>query len=345
MISLASNERIGVVVNPRAGGGLSEMGDALHDLFERLAGHRLLVLNDTVEQETAVAHGIACDRIPQPADPVNAQTAACRLLESGATGLIGVGGDGTLCDIASALLSGSSSAWLLGVGVGSANVGPLVAVRAEDIEILALDCLDDRYIHGVEASVAGASLGVAFNDVAFANTYFGTRDGRRVDLDAAAKLAGNDCFADPSPVCSEGTWIRKNGSLITHPDPGRLSQLVASPINDPQTYAGLAVSGLLCWGPYVGQHAVLTAASAVMIRTRLTAADVAAVEPLLLMHVGFGEKDTVQVGGFRSGAVAVLDGNPMRCLVPSDTVTLRLRMNVVRTLRPSRDYVRKGSRQ
>jgi len=332
-------ERIGLVVNPSAAGGRSDLRDILRRLLGRMQRERLCVLDGTIEGVTAVDAGLSVESIPIPRDSVNAYAAAQHLLRAGVSGLVGVGGDGTLCDIASAVRSEASDAWLLGVGIGSANVGPLVGVRGEALDTLRFDRLREFPVHGIEAFVRETSVGLAFNDVAFATTYFGTREGRRVDLDAVAKLMGEDRVGVPSPVCGADTWIRKNGCPMLPAETSSFAQIVASPINDPQTHAGLAVSGLLCWGPYVGLHAVLAAVSTVMIRTRLTADDVAAVEPLQLMHVGFGDEDRVEVGGLQPNAVVILDGNPTCRLTSTDVVTLRVRMNALRTLRPSQAFM------
>ncbi len=332
-------ERIGLVVNPSAAGGRSDLHDIVRRLLERMEGQPIYVLDDTIEHATAVSGGISVHSVPHPQGPVDASATARRLLRAGVSGLVGVGGDGTLCDIASALRSEESGAWLLGVGIGSANVGPLVGVRGRAIDTLRFDHVREIPVHGVEAFVRDMSLGVAFNDVALANTYFGTRDGQRVDLDAVAKLMGEDRVGVPSPVCGTATWIRKNGYPILPAGTSTLAQIVASPINDPQAHAGLAVSGLLCWGPYVGLHAVLAATSSVMIRTRLTEDDVAAAEPLQLMHIGFGDEDRVEVGQLQPNAVVILDGNPVCRLTSADVVTLRVRMNAIRTLRPAQLFM------
>jgi hypothetical protein len=110
-------------------------------------------------------------------------------------------------------------------------------------------------------------------------------------------------------------------------------QIIASPINDPLPYSGKAISGLICWGPYLGKEGVLTAASAVLIRTQIDQTDLVAVEPLHLRQVSFGDGDTVEVVGLESGAVVILDGNPTCALSPDDRVTLRLGRSLLQAYR------------
>ena len=325
--------RIGVVANPHAGHGEQTIVDVVRRLFTRLADERFVLIDGTFEAKIAAELGIRADLVTGWMPELDSRGAASLLLQAGAAGLVGVGGDGTLRDIASALCADGNSAWLLGVGVGSANVGPLVSVRGSSLNALLLDRLTEVTVHGVEAFSSGGSLGVAFNDVAFANSFFGTREGRRVDLDAAEALAGNDRAAVPVSVCGADTWIAKNGRKMVDGRNDAVAQIIASPVNYPGDYAGMAVSGLMCWGPYVGQHAVLTAASTVMIRSRLTSDDIVAVEPLRLTQISFGETDLIEVGGLKNGAVLVLDGTPTRRLHPTDVTALRVRIDAVRTLR------------
>ena len=328
------DERVGLVANPRAGQGEAEVRAVIHALLGQLAPKRLLAIGGTLEREIAEEDGIACESVAaREGSESRAAVSAAALIEAGVDVIVGVGGDGTLCDIATALLEAKGRARLLGVGVGSANVGPLVGVLGSNVDRLSGCCLREETVHGVDASREGRRIGTAFNDVVFANSFFGTRDGRRVDLDAKAKLVGEDRPAEPSSVCDRGTWIAKNGLRLVTNEDGWIEQVLASPVNEARAYAGKAIGGLMCWAPYVGNHGVLAAASAVMVRTKLDAEDVARSEPLRLAHVSFGPNDRVEVGGLRSGAVVVIDGNPTCGLNPPDVIELRLRVDAVRVLR------------
>ena len=327
-------ERVGLTANPRAGRGEVAVASVIRGLFERLAVGRWVLTRGTLEARIAAEFEWDAELVVCEGGDRDARVAASALLGAGVEVLIGVGGDGTMCDIAAAMRGGDRSVRLLGVGVGSANVGPLVCVHGREIERLAEEPLRESSVHGIEVRVNGEFVGVAFNDVVFANSFFGTRDGRRIDLDAAASLGGEDRTIEPASVCGPGMWIAKNGRPLVGNEAGEVMQVIASPVNDAAAYAGMAVSGFLCWGPYVGKHAILSAASAVMIRTRLEAADLEEAEPLRLTQIGFGEGDRVDVGGLRDEAVVVLDGNPMRRLVSSDVVSLEAKVDVVRTLRP-----------
>ncbi len=208
-----------------------------------------------------------------------------------------------------------------------------MTVLGRDVEVLDWKGLAEEWVDGVSYDVNGASLGVAFNDVAFSNVFFGTADGVRADLDAQAMLSGHRRPADPRSVCSPDTKVRKNGRLLLSGENMPIAQLVACPVNNPSRFLGTAASGFLSWGPYVGCPAVLAAASVVLIRTRVGREDLLAAEPLRLWHVAFGAHDRVEVTGLANGAVLVSDGNPIVELAPPDRAELGFLPSVVRVLR------------
>lgn len=331
-----ANGRIGLVVNPNAGCGEKAVSEVVRKLLEILREEQITLIEGTLESLLAADLGVHATLIsPSGYSILEASSAALVLLESGVDVLIGIGGDGTLCDIAAAILDTGSAVRLLGIGAGSANVGPLVSLLRRDIEHLSLDSLQEVRIHGIDAYLAGDLVSTAFNDVVFSNTFFGTRDGRRIDLDAAAKLSGADRPAEPKSVCGPNTWIEKNGQRMLTNENDAFMQIIASPLNEGGAYAGKAISGLMCWGPYLGNHCVLAAANTVMVRTQLGLDDLDNAEPLRLSHISFGENDRITIGELLTNAVLVIDGNPTCLLNPSDVVTLRMRLDAIRMLRPA----------
>jgi len=328
--------QIGLIVNPNAGRGEVAVAEVVRKLLGMLSGKQITLVEGTFESLLATELGVSATSISISEDTnLEAREAALVLLQSGVDVLIGIGGDGTLCDIASAILDTGAAVRLLGIGVGSANVGPLVSLLGRDIEQLSLDELHEIRIHGIDAYLCEDLVGTAFNDVVFSNTFFGTRDGKRIDLDAAAELAKEDLPAEPRSVCGPRTWIDKNDQRMLTNEQDAFEQIIASPLNEGGTYAGKAISGLMCWGPYLGNHCVLAAANTVMVRTQLGLDDLNNAEPLRLSHISFGENDHIAIGELLAGAVLVIDGNPTCLLSPSDVVTLRINLDAIRMLRLS----------
>ena len=327
--------RVGLVANPQAGRGEKVVAEVVRRLFEQLSTGQVSRVEGTLESRVAAEMGVAGPVVPSPEkSELGARGVADLLLQAGVDSIIGVGGDGTLGDIAAAILGAGGNARLFGVGVGSANAGPLVSLSGQDVDRLSLNAVEEVQVHGVDAYLSDKLVGTAFNDVVLGNTFFGTRDGRRVDLDAVAKLAGTDRVAEPRSVCGPGTWVAKNGRRMLTNERNPFAQIIVSPLNESAVYAGKAISGLMCWGPYLGNHGILAAASAVMIRTKLGSEELGVAEPLRLSHVSFGARDRIEIGGLVDDAVLVVDGNPVRRLDSSDVVVLRLRHDAIGVLRP-----------
>jgi hypothetical protein len=313
--------RIGVIANPCAGAGPDVLRGILARLLAALRERDVVVVADTFEAAAADACGLDCRKVRGPVGDAGGLTR--ELLGAGVDTVIGVGGDGTLGDIGSVLSSAGSAVRLLGVGVGSSNVGPLVGTTAEELDGFLASSWADVPVHGLEVRFDGAKVGLAFHDATVANTFFGTRDGVRVDLDAAAALRGEDRVADPVSACGQTTWVAKNGRRRLVGAELEGGQIVASPLNDMDACRGKVVSGFLCWGPYVGCLGIVAATSALMIRTRLGRNDLEAAEPLRIFHLGLAPDDVVEMGGFRPGYALVVDGTPRCATSLATTVSIR----------------------
>lgn len=323
--------RVGVVANPCAGGGPDVLRAVLVRLFERLRDAEIVVNEETFEAAAADACGLRCAKAHGPAGDARRLTEA--LVAARVETVIGIGGDGTLGQMAEALVAAGSRARLLGIGIGSSNVGPLVGADLEGLERLLASTWTEAVVHALDVRVDGKRVGLAFHDATAAGTYFGTRDGRRVDLDAAAALRGADRTAEPASVCNAGTWIAKNGRRHLAEEGMAGGQVVASPLNDVDACRGKAVSGFLCWGPYVGCRGVVAVASSLMIRTRLSREDLLAAEPLRLFHLGLAPGDSVELGGLPEGAVAVVDGTPVAPAGPDRVLSFEVVEDAVVVLR------------
>ncbi len=335
MIDCEGLGRIGVIANPSAGAGPTALRAVLAQLLPELRGSDVVVCAGTSEAEAADACGIRCRRVKGPAGSATGLTRA--LLDAGIDTVIGIGGDGTLGEIGSTLSATGSEVRLLGVGVGSSNVGPLVATAAADLGVFLASAWVAVRVHALDVRADGRGAGLAFHDVTVANTFFATRDGRRVDVDAGAALRGEDRVADPVSACGPETWVAKNGRRRLRGADLEGGQVIASPLNDTGACRGKAVSGFLCWGPYVGCLGVVAATSSLMIRTRLERGDLEKAEPLRIFHLGLAPEDVVEMGGFLAGAALVVDGTPRCVVTPAVAVSLRTVGDAVVSIRRADD--------
>ena len=120
--------RIGVLVNPSAGRG--QRAQAVISLLEaRWQGHELLA----VAGPAAPCFSRA-ELLPEPTGGyVEKIFGSVRtLLIAGAEMIVTLGGDGTAAYAAEALGDARKVVPLLGIGLGTANVGPIVTLTAED---------------------------------------------------------------------------------------------------------------------------------------------------------------------------------------------------------------------
>ncbi len=103
--------------------------------------------------------------------------------------LVTVGGDGTAAYAAEYLLEKQLEIPILGIGAGTANVGPIVSEHdAEHLPLL--QELQTICVGAVEAvSSEGRHIAYGFNDLVLGNTLLGPVDGQTVTLDTARKSA------------------------------------------------------------------------------------------------------------------------------------------------------------
>lgn len=328
--------RVGVVAHPGAGSGSTVIERVLEELFSTLGEVTVVIVSGGVEAAVAAHSGVFVEQVCRTSEGGGLGIAgpACDVVRRGVDVMVAVGGDGTLASVANTLAPlGAHAPPLVGIGTGSANVGPLVTMLGRDVAGLDWHGLTETSVDGVRYTVDEVELGIGFNDIVFSNTFFGTLDGVRVDLDARAMLCGRRVASTPVSVCGADVRVYKNGTLVLDGRNKEIAQVVVCPVNEATRFAGTAASGLLSWGPYVGCPAVLAASSTVLIRTQLTLDDLTAVEPLQLHHVAFGRLDEITVLGLAEGAILVCDGTPMVELGPTQQVGLTLAPGAVQVMR------------
>ncbi len=147
---------------------------------------------------------------------------APRFAANGVEALVVVGGDGALADVAFSLYRAGVAAPILGIGAGSANVGPLVTCQAAEVGRLAGAQFTERTVDGLIAGANGAELGLGFNDVVISTTVLATVDGAVVDVDAREKMRGRNIPAAPVARPHHGHACRQE--IAHRRDPGGLGR-------------------------------------------------------------------------------------------------------------------------
>jgi L-iditol 2-dehydrogenase len=174
------------------------------------------------------------------------------------------GGDGLAAYVAGRLLrTGHAHPRLLGVAMGTANVGPIISFSAADLKRTAPEKLSFLPCGAIEAFDGDVPVAFGFNDVVLGNTILGTIDGAARPISACAMAQdGSKVPAEPLSDIGESLVIRKNG--VRSPSPlNHTAQIVVSAMERESLY-GRAVTGMLCftcWEIYArGAHSQRTPA-------------------------------------------------------------------------------------
>ena len=324
-------ERVGLIVNPQSGAGRALLAavEALRALAPREvwtgAGE---MGGDALAGLPATAHLLDWSALSGRA---RSAWAAQRCVEAGVDVLVVLGGDGTLADVALAIQG--SAVPLLGVGVGTANVGPLVTCLAVDVGRLAGAEFEVVHVPGLLAGVNGADLGLGFNDVVVDFTVLATIDGQMVNVDAVGKMSGQNIRRDPEPIGGPDTWvIRREGAIETQVAEGAQVATLIAGLPDERFY-GKAIAGGVLLSAMLDEPAGCLVCDHLLIRTTLDPAAHRRSEPVLTRYVGLRETDRLEASGFRPGAVLCADGNPLALLSATDIAQVRVRRGLARSLR------------
>jgi NAD kinase len=283
------------------------------------------------------------DVVPVPDQRGAAQTMAlARGIAQRGVGVIAViGGDGTLADVAAAIVDRPDAPVLCGIGAGSMSAGQLMTCGSADLDELDGRHLEARPVPALVATHAGKSA-LAFNDVVLGTTLVGTLGGRLRDLDAVASLQGERRPGRPRAIGRPGTVVRKTRSpdddkgagavLIAR---GRSVGGVVAGFTSP-AFTGKAVTGGVCLSSWVGLPAGCIISNVPLARVELSASAVATMGPVRCSYTSLDSDHRLVIDGVRSGAVVLADGNPLAVLDESDRVEITLRPGAVRVLRPAR---------
>ena len=244
--------------------------------------------------------------------------------------LVTVGGDGAAAYAAECLIREGSTVPILGIGAGTANVGPIVSFTANDLPDP--EALKRVRLGAVEALDAeGRHIAYAFNDLVIGNTFLGTAADGSAKTYAAKALAARGELVEAAPAKDlfRGT---PSMSLDGKPldIPFTAAQLAACPIA-PDNFYGRTYTGILCYtkdspfkaAAYVSPHPVVSMED--------DDAGISSWRPgaqLLLT-----EESRLRLDNLNDDVCAVADGNPY--LLPEGSVTLHYVPDVIRVLKRS----------
>lgn len=313
--------RAGVVVNVAAGRfeTLTQKLSRLEELFEEIFTGPGKFGGDFLRKATVV--GVSAQSFKETIRELTLKL--CKTCDV----IVTVGGDGTANMVAEAILDEGIDIPILGIAGGTANVGPLIRFSFES---LTSDLRVDT-INFLEVRKSGNKVGYAFIDAVFGDTFLGTINGEVVNLSAAEFLKnGRKISKIPRTDITECLKIIRNGERLEH-HVCDVAQVVVSPLNFSRFYIGKAVTGALCWAPFVEAIGVLSILDTVIVRSGMAVEEMK--KPVVIQHMLFSEDEELVLEGFKKGVYVVLDGNPI-CECDSPVVMRGIR-DAVKVFVPS----------
>ena len=295
--------RIGVLINPSAGQGHRARA-VIARLEEAWQGHELLTMAGP-----AAAWFTRAALLPEPEGGYVERIfrSAAALVAAGAEMIVTLGGDGTAAYAAEALGPSRKTVPLLGIGLGTANVGPIVTLSGDD-PIPTVEALRIVPADAIAVFTDGRRIAAGYNDVVLGNTYLATVNGETVTADGQALLQeGRVVPGRPlENVLTPAARIEKNGRSLPVSLPA-VGQIIAAPLTEDRLY-GRAVHGIYCYAPDSPTLGAMTLSARPLVSYEPDdrGFDAFAPEERLL----FSAADEIAITGLSSEALAVCDGNP-----------------------------------
>jgi hypothetical protein len=324
--------RLGLIVNPSAGGG--EGLRIARQAIQALAPRELFVGAgemgaDALREIASSLHVI--DWQPH-SGKARTQFLAERFATENLDALVVIGGDGTLADVALAIRKGQATP-LLGIGVGSANVGPLITCQGKDVQQLANAKFATHLVDGLIAGVNSVPLGLGFNDVVIGFTVLATVSGQVVDVDAAQKMQDRNVPREPESIGTENARVVKispSGETIV----ARGNHVVTLIAGFPdERFFGKAITGGVLLSGLTGDPAGCLVCDHMLVRTQMDAEQYRRSEPVVSYYVGLNESEHIEASNLRDGAILCADGNPLSILHPSDRAQITAQRALVRSIK------------
>jgi len=329
--------RLGLIVNPRAGRGDETNARVARQLIETLNPGTTLV--GAGEMGADALMGLRVEPLDYAPAQGRARTPALvgKMLAHAIEMIAVVGGDGTMADVTFALYRAASRVPILGVGVGSANVGGLVTVLGDDVTQLANARLEPYALDALLAGANGETLGIAFNDVVISTTVLATINGQLTEVQVAPKIAGENIPGKSEAIFTDATRVWRE-SLNGTTEIARGDQVGTFLCGFPDSrFFGKAIAGQACLAAYLDLPAGCLVGSQPLVRMIADAAELMRDEPFISRYASFDENSVIHATGLRDGVALCADGNPLKILSRDDRVMIGVKRRCITALRISGD--------
>jgi len=326
-------KRLGLIVNPRAGSGsgLKVAREAMGALTATA------VVTGEGEMGAAALEGLSLSITAlswnQSRGKDRTFALAQQIAQLDVEALIVIGGDGTLADVAWALHDLKGAPPLLGIGAGTANVGPFITCQAIEVNRLRGAQLATQDIDGLIAGANGNDLGLGFNDVVLDFTVLATMNGAKTTVSAAEKMKGLNVPRDVEGVWTVGTRIIKRSARgETMIAQGDQVETVIVGLPDERFY-GKAIAGGVLMASLINAPAGCLVCSHSLVRMQIDPETYRRSEPVVSRYASLGEGEQIEGWGFRDGAALCADGNPLIILSETDHIQVRVQRGLMKAIR------------
>ncbi len=279
--------KVGVVVNPKAGGGLNEEKlELVRDVISRLKPE-VVYTSESELVPFVPARRVVEVEVPKTGTRKDTVELVRRL--DGRVDLIVIfGGDGTMSDAASA----RPKTPLLCIGIGTTNVSPLLCdpdFAVEELKPVSMRGLEVR---------ACDELRVAFNDVVVGSTILTTIGDRRIQVDAREFMRGRKVVSRPRKFRAR---VEVGDRVVE----GVFGNIFVS-IPD-RRFLGRGIAGGSSLSAFLGFRGVVAMVSEGIVVSDYTKEEVRLMEPIVTQTLSFDD-ETVRL---QAEEVVCCDGNPV----------------------------------
>ena len=291
--------RVGVIVNPSSGNFERVKGEIkiLHELFEDIYtgcgkfGGDLIPFSKIIEVDGSNLHDMLIDLTLKLSKLVDL--------------LVVVGGDGTANVVATALLDNSLDIPIMGIAGGTANVGPLVRFRFDELK----EPKKMEKVKPIVVFMEDEKLGYAFVDLVLGDTFLGTVDGKMVNLSAKDFLDFGETVVKRPNADIREVRMKKNGMRIDV-KLEKIAQIVVSPLNHSRFYVGKAITGALCWSYFFNASWAICLSDRIIVDSNVNVEDLN--DSITLEQLLFTDDDELEMEVKGRDLFIILDGNPVR---------------------------------
>lgn len=335
--------KAGLLANPKAGKSetIPQVVKEVVDAFPQI---RFFV----PEGFFGVPEVASCRKIPILQSACDSESMEIVLEEFASCGcdfVFAAGGDGFLNRIATILLRKQIDLALMGIGIGTTNVGilaqfkPNYSVSSDGcIRTTPKNCFAKAdlsaclRISPLAIDKRGDFMGYSFHDIVLGNTFLGTFQGKAVHFSAREFLENGELVQEPPKLLTFDTNLQVSRNRELQKIRLRsIGQIVISPLFSTSFYNGKAVTGLLCFSPFYKENFCMILSEQIIVQLQ----NLFPIESCVFEHFLFQSTDAVVVDGISAEHFVITDGNP---LVRADgEITIVKEKRFVRVIRNLED--------